>query len=184
MWYECRCHGENSTDRPTLIHSYGKLLSPEGLQIIKAFTTLNTHASHPLAACMCVCHIRLYLWTYCMFRLFTLRICQISLPSLMWQLNWLNFSVLLFWLEITISMKRTDSRHTECTCLVSIKHAYEYVYHDKSPGCCARVYPDVPHVYSLLPQISFIELDPSLSFSILVVPVQIPEVSFFPSPLF
>lgn len=47
-WYECRCHSENSTDRPTLIHSYGELLSPEGLQIIKAFTTLNTHASRSL----------------------------------------------------------------------------------------------------------------------------------------
>lgn len=50
-WYECRCHSENSTDRPTPIHSYGELLSPEGLQIIKAFTTLNTHASHSLTDC-------------------------------------------------------------------------------------------------------------------------------------
>lgn len=23
VWYECRCHDENSKDRPTLIHSYG-----------------------------------------------------------------------------------------------------------------------------------------------------------------
>ncbi len=76
-WYECRCHRENSTDRPTLIHSHGELLSPEGLQIIKAFTTLNTHASHTLTDCACVCYICLYLCTYCMFCLATLRICQI-----------------------------------------------------------------------------------------------------------
>lgn len=58
VWYECRCHGENSTDRPTLIHSYVELLSPEGLQIIKAFTALNTHASHPLyGLCVCMSHM-------------------------------------------------------------------------------------------------------------------------------
>lgn len=57
VWYECWCHGENSSDRPTLIHSYGGLLSPEGLQIIKAFTTLNTHAPHPLTARVCVSHM-------------------------------------------------------------------------------------------------------------------------------
>lgn len=59
VWYECRCHGENSTDRPTLIHSCAELLSPEGLQIIQTFTALNTHASHPLyrlCVCMCVSH--------------------------------------------------------------------------------------------------------------------------------
>ena len=54
-WYECRCHSETSTDRPTLVHSYGELLSPEGLQIIKAFTALNTHASHSLTDCAFVC---------------------------------------------------------------------------------------------------------------------------------
>lgn len=42
-WYECRRHGENSTDKPALIYSYGERLSPEGQQIMKAFTTLNTH---------------------------------------------------------------------------------------------------------------------------------------------
>lgn len=53
-WYECWCHTENSTDRPTLIHSYGELLSPKGLQIIKAFTTLNTHTSRPVTQAACV----------------------------------------------------------------------------------------------------------------------------------
>lgn len=65
-WYECRCHSENATDGPTLIHSYGELLSPEGLQIIKAFTTLNTHTSLSPAssACMFVCGHHLYVCIY------------------------------------------------------------------------------------------------------------------------
>lgn len=65
----------------------------------------------------------------------------LSLPILIWQLD-SYISVLLFWLEITISMQRGDSRHTGCwvyVSLVSIMHAYEYVYHNKSLGCCARV---------------------------------------------
>lgn len=77
-WYERRCHRENSTDRPTLIHSYGERLSPEGLQIIKAFTTLNNHTSHFLSECACVTYIRLYVCKDRMFCLYIARICQIS----------------------------------------------------------------------------------------------------------
>ena len=62
-----------------------------------------------------------------------------SLLVLIWQPVCLNISVLLFWLEITIILQRGD---TGCwvyirVILVSIMHAYEYVYLDKSLGCCA-----------------------------------------------
>ena len=53
--YECWCLNENSTDRHTLIHSYGELQCPEGLQIVKAFTTLNAHAQSVRRPIMLVC---------------------------------------------------------------------------------------------------------------------------------
>lgn len=149
-WYECRCHSENSTDRPTLIHSYGELLSPEGLQIIKAFTTLNTHASHSLTDCACV-FVCVYVSHTSVFMYLLLHVLSFhlkdlsnifSLPILIWQLDCLNIRVLLFWLEITISMQRGDSTlAAECiyVSLVSIMHAYEYVYHYKSLGCYAWI---------------------------------------------
>lgn len=89
-WYECWCHTENSTDRPTLVHSYGELLSPMGLQIIKAFTILNTRGSHPLTetvsvfVCARVCVSRMSVFRYLRLNVCfsPLSICQMYFHSL------------------------------------------------------------------------------------------------------
>jgi len=83
-WYECWCHNENSTDGPTLIHSYGELLSPKGLQIRKAFTTLNIHASHSQTESTCLCHRCRYLCSYLWMCVLTLSVCQINSHCLFW----------------------------------------------------------------------------------------------------
>lgn len=115
----------------------GELLSPEGQQIIKAFTALNTHAS-----CMSHTSVFMYLIRH------VLPSCRkdlsntFSLPTLIWQADCLNIRLLLFWLEIEISMRGdSDTLAAECiyVSLVSIMHAYEYVYNCASLSCCAVV---------------------------------------------
>lgn len=75
-WYECRCHNENSKGRPTLIHSYGEPPSPEGCEIRKTFTTLNTHASRSLTEHACAPRICPCLCSYLSTCAATLSVCQ------------------------------------------------------------------------------------------------------------